>query len=110
MSANYLPVFRSVCVRSLLSLKVQDVVVVMLFIMSSDVGKHIRDKEDVSLVEFMYLEFIACGRWSYRRRLGSLLVWACVQCVTSIFRAQLIPIAYLSLKVSNVGAGTESHS
>ena len=32
------------------------------------------------------------ARWSYRRRLGSLLVWACVQCVTSIVRAQLLPI------------------
>ena len=45
---------------------------------------------DVSLVEF-----IPC------RRLGSLLLWACVQCVTSIVRAQLLPIVCSFMVVQN---------
>ena len=47
---------------------------------------------DVYLVEFISTLYLSHVRWSYRRRLGSLLLWACVQCVTSIVRAQLLPI------------------
>ena len=37
--------------------------------------------------------YLSHASWSYRRRLGSLLLWAFVQCVTSFFvRAQLLPI------------------
>ena len=36
--------------------------------------------------------YLLHARWSYRRRLGSLLLWACVQCVASIVRVQLLPI------------------
>ena len=41
--------------------------------------------------------YLSHARWSYRRRLGSLLLWACVQCATSIVRAQLLPNCLLIL-------------
>ena len=36
--------------------------------------------EDVSLVVFTYTLCSSHARWSYRRRLGSLSLWTCVQC------------------------------
>ena len=36
--------------------------------------------------------YLSHARWSYRRRLGSLLLWACIQCVVSVVQAQLLPI------------------
>ena len=41
---------------------------------------HQGDILDVSLVEFMYIVYSSHARWSYRRPLGFLLLWACVQC------------------------------
>ena len=36
--------------------------------------------------------YLSHAKWTYRRRLGSLLLWACVQCVTSIVWALILPI------------------
>ena len=36
--------------------------------------------------------YLSHARWSYRRRLGSLLLWVCIQCAMSVIRAQLLPI------------------
>ena len=52
--------------------------------------------EDVSLVAWSLCTLYSShARWSHRRRLESLLLWACLRsmsCVTSIVRAQLRPI------------------
>ena len=56
----------------------------------------------------MHLAFISRQvELSCRRRLGSLLLWACVQCVTSIDPAQLLPI--VSVLINYMMCQTCSH-
>ena len=44
--------------------------------------------------------YLPHARWSCRRRLRSLLLWACVQCLTSIVRAQLVNYFPLFVDIS----------
>ena len=48
--------------------------------------------------------YLSHARWSHRRRLGSLLLWACVQWVTSVVRAQLFFYFLLFRPVAPPGA------